>query len=278
MAAMRPAGPALASACPGSGLAAGVACEVRPSGNATTFWKNAPGLVTRAGAVAATSAPAVTTEAAANLLAARVPSRAASRTAIIGSAGQAVAFIAQAKPMTRPAATGREGRTTSASARHSSASTGGSVMPTASGSAHSGEASASMVNRVTDRRQPGHRDAPCGVPRLNEAASNPAVARASHGLVSAARPARPAAFGRPNMAITGRYGLYEVQPTSCPAGRYGLPCCSSRTADLATTVTSAVDGSRSASQVSGTAMAQASAGRSASSEPGRRQDRTADRA
>jgi hypothetical protein len=278
MAAVRPSGPALASACPGSGLAAGVACEVRPRGNATTFWKNAAGLATSAGAVAATRAPAVTTEAAANRAAERVPSRAASMMAMTGSAGQAVAFIAQAAPMTRPARTGREGRPTRASARQSSANTGGSVMPTASGSAHSGEASASIAYRVTDRRQPAHRDAPCGVPRLNEAASSPAVARTSHGLVSPARPASPAALGRPNTAITGRYGLYEVHPTSCPAGRYGLPCRNSRTADLVTTVTSAVGGPRSASQTSGAATAQARAGRSASSDRGQRQDKAAESA
>ncbi len=277
MATIRPAGPRLASRCPGSGLAAGVAWRVMPSGNSTAFWKNAAGLA-RAGAVAAARATAVTADTTANQIASRMPSREASMAASTGSTGQAVAFIAHATPMTRPAVTGRDGRMSRASARQSNPSTGGSVMPTASGSAHSGEASASMEYLATDLRQPAHRDAPCGVPRHSEATSSTAVATASHGLVSPARPGSPAALGSPKTAMTGRYGLYDIQPTSCPAGRYGLPWRSSRLADLVTTVTSAVIGARRASQASGATTAPARPGRSAATESGQRHVRTADRA
>ncbi len=157
--------------------------------------------------MATTRAAAVTTDAMQKRAAARVPSRLASMAAITGRAGQAMAFIAQATPMARPASAGCDRRAVRASARHISASSGGSVMPTASESAQIGEATASTAYRRTSPRQDAQRLARCGMPRLNAAANTAVDATASQGLGSPSRPGSPAAFGRPKAVIAGRYGL-----------------------------------------------------------------------
>src|SRR5215831_8701766 len=156
--------------------------------------------------MATTRTAAVTRDEMHRRAAARAPSRLASRAAITGTAGQAITFIAPATPTATPATTGRDRRAVRASARHISASTGGSVMPTASESAKSGEATASTVYRRTDRRQDAHPVTLCGMPRLNATASTAADARASHGLGSPSRPGSPAAFGRPKAVMAGKYG------------------------------------------------------------------------
>src|SRR5258708_145822 len=107
----------------------------------------------------------------------------------------------------RPASAGCDRRAVRASPRQISASTGGSVMPTASGSAQTGEATASTTYRATDPRQEAQRLAPCGMPRLNATANTAADAAASQGLGSPTRPGSPAALGMPKIAIPGRYGL-----------------------------------------------------------------------
>src|SRR5215470_9262085 len=137
----------------------------------------------------------------------RAPSRLASRAAVTGRAGQAITFIAHATPMATPASTGCERRAVSASARHISASTGGSVMPTASERARMGEATPSTAYRRADLRQEAHPVTECGKPRPNATASNAADASASQGLGSPISPGSPAAFGRPKTVMAGKYGL-----------------------------------------------------------------------
>jgi len=80
-------------------------------------------------------------------------------------------------------------------------------MPTASGSAQTGEATASTAYHATDPRQEAQRVARCGMPMLNARANTPADAAASQGRGSPSRPGSPAAFGMPKIAIAGRYGL-----------------------------------------------------------------------
>lgn len=114
------------------------------------------GLRSAAGASATTSPAAIASTAAVNLAAARVPSRVATMTAMMASAGQAVYFIAHATARIRAAATVsrrclRSCRTwppavraplaSSASDRQIRAITGGSVFPMASARAMIGDAS-----------------------------------------------------------------------------------------------------------------------------------------
>jgi hypothetical protein len=201
-----PAGPAAASRWPGSGLAAGLRWRVRPSGNRIAFWTVAPVWNSAAGAAAAIAATAVTAAVVVNRQPTRVPCAAASA-AMTGTAGQAMAFSAHAMPAARAARRGA--RSASASATHSNAITGRSVPPVASGSASTGEASASAVLRSACRG---------GAPGMRNARYTPAVpARASHSLGLAGQPARPAASGSPKTAISGSYGSYAstwVRPTA----------------------------------------------------------------
>ena len=129
------------------------------------------GLARAAGAAAAMAVPAVTADAATKRQAARLPSRAAIITAITGTAGHAVIFMAHAIPIARAAPAGRDGRIRCGTARprspaargtaplaagptprharatQNSASTGGSVIPTASGSASTGVVTANTARR-----------------------------------------------------------------------------------------------------------------------------------
>ena len=210
-----PAGPA-ASRWPGSGLAAGLRWLVRPSGNRIAFWTVASALNSAAGAAAAIAATAVTAAVVVNRQPTRVL-RAASSAAMTGTAGQAMAFSAHAMPAARAARRGA--RSASASATHSNAITGRSVPPVASGSASTGEASASAVLRSACRG---------GAQGMRNARYTPAVpARASHSLGLAGQPVRPAAFGSPKTAISGSYGSYASTWVRPAAGRYGVPWRSS---------------------------------------------------
>src|SRR6516162_632912 len=166
------------------------------------------------GASAAASAMAVPSVMAANLTAARPPSLAATMTVSTASAGQAVYFIAQATPRT---AAGCQAspviRMSSARARQVRAITGGSVMPIASGKAITGDERAAAARQSAMPRLDVIR---LGTAQLaanllavtrNVANSRPNVTAASNGRGSPRMPGRPSAFGRPNTAITGRYGL-----------------------------------------------------------------------
>jgi hypothetical protein len=212
-----PAGPAAASRWPGSGLAAGLRWLVRPSGNRIAFWTVAPAWNSAAGAAAAIAATAVTAAVVVNRQPTRVPRAAASSAAMTGTAGQPKAFSAHAMPAARAARRGA--RSASASATHSNAITGRSVPPVASGSASTGEASASAVLRSACRG---------GAQGMRNARYTPAVpARASHSLGLAGQPVRPAAFGSPKTAISGSYGSYASTWVRPAAGRYGVPWRSS---------------------------------------------------
>jgi hypothetical protein len=268
IAAQRPPGPMVASKCPGSGLAAAVWSRVRPSGNSTVFWTSAPGANTAAGAVATATAIAVLAVMAANLTAARPPCLTASVAARIGSAGQAVALMAQATPSAIAATGWSPGRrgcaAVPARARLSSASTGRSVSPVVSGSASTGEPKASAARR----------NAPRGRAMRNAAARTIAVVMPSQSLGLPAAPCSPAAAGNPKIVMAGWYGSYCRACEMWSADRYGVPCCSSRAADRATTVSelSPALGIRAPSaawQASGAAIAPASAMISAASRPRR---------
>src|SRR5437763_16220991 len=166
-AAQWPAIPVVASRCPGSGLAAGVLCGVRPSGNSTVFCKNAYGSSSAAGASAAASRPATRITTPMKRQTAWAQCRTATAAANTGIAGQAVAFIAQATPSVIAARNSPDGRAISASVRNISAMTGGSVMPTASGNAITGEAAKKTVDSVVLRRQPSQRR--CGAAMVQAA-------------------------------------------------------------------------------------------------------------
>jgi hypothetical protein len=155
-----------------------------------------------AGASAAVSPIAVPSAVAVNLAAARRPSVTTTMTTSTARAGQAVYFIAQTTPR---ATAGCQplppNLISSASARQVRAITGGSVMPSASGNAITGEeiASAARPAGVT------------GIPPirlilliLKAANRSRKVTAASQGRGSASRPGRPSAFGSPKTAITGR--------------------------------------------------------------------------
>ena len=113
-----------------------------------------------------------------------------------GSAGHAVALSAHATPMTTAAVHSRGGDVwlSTASATQTRPSTGGSVMPSASGKAITGEATASRLQRSASRR-----------PDIRRARANsPTVATASQGRVSPASAVSPMARGSPNRAMAGR--------------------------------------------------------------------------
>jgi hypothetical protein len=221
-----PAGPAVASRWPGSGLAAGVRCRARPSGNSTAFRRVAPGSSGAAGAAASIAAAAVSAVIPANRQPAFGPRPAASMTAITGTAGQAVALSAQAMPVTMAALPGA--RAAAARATHSSAITAMSVPPFATCNDTTGEAAANAVAGSARRDR---------TPEIRNARYPPAApARNSHSRGLPAQPARPAADGKPNTAISGSYGSYVSTPDSRAAGRYGVPWRSSSPPARATTV------------------------------------------
>ncbi len=232
------------------------------------FWTSALGAITAAGAVATATAIAVPPVAATNLMAARPPCLTASIAARIGSAGQAVALMAQAAPSAMAATGWNPGRrgcaAVPARARLSSASTGRSVSPVVSGSASIGEPKASAARR----------SAPRGWAMRNAAARAIAVVMPSQSLGLPAAPCRPAAAGNPKIVMAGWYGSYCRACEIVAADRYGVPCCRSRAAARATTVSelSPALGIRAPSaawQASGVAIAPASAMISAASRPRR---------
>src|SRR5580700_10617316 len=204
-AAQCPGIPVSASRCPGSGLAAGVLYLVRPSGNSTVFCRNAYGSASPAGASKTVSAIAITIVAAAKRQALLIPSRAASIVVNTGTAGQAVAFIAAATPRAAAARYRPDGRAISASVKNISAITGGSVIPSASGNAITGEAAMNTVDSSTPCRQSSQ--CRCGAATLNAAKISAMDTAVSHTRGSPNSPVAPSALGIPNSAMTGRYGL-----------------------------------------------------------------------
>jgi hypothetical protein len=133
------------------------------------------------------------------------PCRTATAAAKTGTAGQAVAFIAHATPRARAARNSPDGRAISARVRNINAMTGGSVIPTASGNAITGEAAKKTVDSVVLCRHPSHRR--CGAATVNAAQISAMDTAVSHSRGSANSPEAPSARGRPNTAMTGRYGL-----------------------------------------------------------------------
>ncbi len=189
--------PVCASRCPGSGLAAGDAALVSPSGNEIVFTASAPGQIAATGPTSTAHAAAAV---AVNWVAARRPSLTASSTTAMTSAGQAVAFIDASTPSTSPASTGRDARLpvphNSARPRHISASTGTSVPPTASSKAITGLAVRNTVHRIQSC-------APATASARSNASTN-ATPNQMRGSVITCEPA--SARGSPNSVITGRYG------------------------------------------------------------------------
>ena len=133
------------------------------------------------------------------------PSRAVSIAVKTGTAGHAVAFMAAATPRAAAARISPDGLAISASVRNISAITGGSVIPTASGNAITGEAAMNTVDSRTPCRQPSQ--CRCGAATLNAAQINTMDTAVSHTRGSANNPVAPSALGIPNTAMTGRYGL-----------------------------------------------------------------------
>src|SRR5581483_8436786 len=171
----------------------------------------AAGWISVAGASSAIITSPDASSATVNRIAARRPSRYQNMATSTGTASHAVSLSTHAAASATAAQTARhESPAVAASASDSrmNASTGGSVVITARLSAITGEASASPVAVSASRRRSG----PRGVPRLvgsaqNAAASTTIVPTASHTPELPASPRRPAAYGRPASAITGRYGL-----------------------------------------------------------------------
>ena len=175
---------------------------LRPSGNSTVFCKNAYGSSSAAGAIAAASRPATRITTPMKRQTAWAPCRTAIAAANTGTAGQAVAFIAHATPRATAARNRPDGRAISASVRNISAMTGGSVMPTASGKAITGEAAKKTVDSVVLRRH--ELQCRCGAATVNAAQISAMDTTVSQSRGSANRPEAPSARGRPNTAMTGR--------------------------------------------------------------------------
>ena len=133
------------------------------------------------------------------------PSRAASIAVKTGTAGQAVAFMAAATPRAPAARVSPDGLAISARVRNISAMTGGSVIPTASGNAITGEAAMKTVDSSTRCRQSSQ--CRCGAATLNAAKISAMDTAVSHTRGSPNSPVAPSALGIPNSAMTGRYGL-----------------------------------------------------------------------
>jgi hypothetical protein len=213
-AAHRPAGPAVASRWPGSGLAAGVRCLVRPSGNSTAFCSALSGSSSSAGAQAVMAATAVSAARTAKRPACALPRVTAIVAASTGRAGHAVALRAQARPVATAEArgarvgwAGRAGRVgvKTARDRHSSAITGTSVPPVVTCSAMTGEASAKTVLRSAVR--PGASRSAAASRNARYRAAAPV--RVSQNRGSPAQPGRtppppaPTACGSPKAAMSG---------------------------------------------------------------------------
>src|SRR6516162_9578069 len=191
---------------PGSGLAAGVLCLVRPRGKAIRFCLTASGVAIAAGAASSARMPVVPTAVAVNRAEARGAYWTHAMIASTGTAAHAVVFIAQATASTKPARTSLP-RLTQASARQVSAITGGSVTPSASGKAITGDAAASAVSVATRTRQSAQSRSLSGDITAKAAATSAIVVSVTQIRGSPRAPARPAERGRPNNSMTGRYGL-----------------------------------------------------------------------
>src|SRR6266480_4304836 len=179
-----PSTPACARTWPSRGLSAWDLTLARPSGNKMVFFTSEPGLSTANGPTMTTTTLTAT---AANRHATRLPSRTKTSANAITRAGQAVAFIEQATPKARAAGTGLVtwSRQSSANPRHMNATMGTSVPPTHSSNEMIGEAvSSSATAKVARNTAPNQ----------------------TRGSVSTPWPS--SAWGTPNTAIRGRYGLY----------------------------------------------------------------------
>ena len=113
------------------------------------------------GAASSARTPVAASAVALNLAAARGAYWTHAMIASTGTAAHAVVFIAQAAASTRAALTTLP-RSAQASARQVSAMTGGSVTPSASGNAITGEATASAVAPAMRVRQCGQSRNRCG--------------------------------------------------------------------------------------------------------------------
>ena len=197
-----PAGPATASRCPGSGLAAGDGVPVRPSGNSTVLRSSAPGTVTSQGSrTAANTAAAAAANRATVRRASGHPAWLASSAAATARAGQAVAFIAAARPSTAPAATvPRQDRVpASASPSVTRPSTGTSLPLTTSGNAMTGVAASTAVALAEARPgRPATRNATSARGRERQPGPQPRVGEQARAET---------ACGSPNTVMAGRYGL-----------------------------------------------------------------------
>ncbi len=225
-----PSTPVCARTWPSSGLSAWDLTLARPSGNKMVFFTSEPGLSTANGPTMTTTTLTAT---AANRHATRLLSRTKTSANAITRAGQAVAFIEQATPKARPAGTGLVtwARQSSAKPRHMNATMGTSVPPTHSSNEMIGEAVSSSAQRTLSLA-PAIRSATAKVAR-NTAPNQ------TRGSVSTPWPS--SAWGTPNTAIRGRYGLYWlglVVAASACALRYGVPSWMSSFAEVATTPTS----------------------------------------
>src|SRR5580704_8940015 len=177
---------------------------MRPSGKSTRLSLTALTSVDVAiasGAASSTRTPVAASAVALNLAAARGAYWTHAMIASTGTAAHAVVFIAQA------------------SARQVSAMTGGSVTPSASGKAITGEATASAVAPAMRVRQCGQSRNRCGEATTKAAAITTIVVIVTQIRVSPSTPWMPTARGRPKTSIRGRYGLYAFQPVSWPGGR-----------------------------------------------------------
>jgi len=85
--------------------------------------------------------------------------------------------------------------------------TGGSVTPTASGNAMTGETVATVVSQARRLRHWRQFRIRCGETTVNAAASAAIVTSVVQILGSPRTPASPAARGRPKISMNGRYGL-----------------------------------------------------------------------
>ena len=200
----------------------------------------------------------------------RLPSRTKTSANAITRAGQAVAFIEQAMPKARPAGIGlvRWSRQSSAKPRHMNATMGTSVPPTHSSKEMIGEAVSSSAQRTLSLA-PAIRSATAKVAR-NTAPNQ------TRGSVSTPWPS--SAWGTPNTAISGRYGLYAlglVVAASACALRYGVPSWMSSLAEVATTPTSGSPKPCAISQSSGNRIAPHIIAASATSTPRVCRDRQA---
>jgi hypothetical protein len=110
--------------------------------------------------------------------------------------------MAHATPRATAAWRKFDGRAISARVTNNRAITGGSVIPTASGNAITGEAAMKTVDSTTLRRHESQ--CRCGAAMANAAQINATDTTVSHSRGSPNRPDAPSALGSPNIAITGR--------------------------------------------------------------------------